>query len=166
MINIIKYIINGGINMKSFNKEKLNIETLKPQAKDIELNKCTHIMYDEDTKICEDCGVNLNLELSEDELITMANNLITYLETLKMVINLCGSKKEIRAMQKYFNMIPLLKNIKNVHYVCEESHNEYLNFIEVLAYMEEQDDQIEENNEDTKNDENSEGIFKSLSLDN
>lgn len=103
---------------KYFNKNLYNAKKLKPKAEDIELNKCMHIV--EDSNECLICGTIVNRILDINELIDHSNNIINYLETMKMIAGYAFSKKELKTAQKYFDMIPLLKNINSLYDICNE----------------------------------------------
>jgi len=110
---------------KIFNQIKYNVKKLKPSNVDIERNKCTHYEYSEYDGTCSICGIKINLKIDREDMIKSSNNLISYLETLKMIVNNYGSKKEIKAAQKYFDMIPLLLHISNLHDVGNEIYMRY-----------------------------------------
>lgn len=107
-----------------FNKEKHNIKRLQPRVEDIELNKCTHEIFDKTTGECALCGTKVSIDFSwfkENEFTESIDNVIDELESMKMIINSCMGDKEIKAAQKYFNMIPLLKNIGALYDICKEN---------------------------------------------
>lgn len=109
-----------------FNKEKYNIKRLEVRDEDIERNKCTHEIFDKESGECAICGTEVNPNapwFNEDELISAVDTVIDHLETMKMIVNSCMSKKEIRAAQEYFDMIPLLNNIDTLYNICMEEFN-------------------------------------------
>ena len=107
--------------MKKFNKMKFNIKKLKPLPEAIELNKCIHTLLDEETGECAVCKNKIKLELpTESDILNASTCIVNSLETMKMIVNSCMSKKEIRAAQKYFDMIPLLNNISSLYEICTE----------------------------------------------
>lgn len=112
--------------MKTFDKANYNVKRLKPKAEDIELNKCRHMINSADDDKCILCGTDIDIELSSNELIYAADTLVDYLESMKLIANYFLSNKENRAAQKYFNMIPLLKNITELYIICSEEVNNAL----------------------------------------
>ena len=105
-----------------FNKEKYNTKRLQPRIEDIELNKCTHEVFDKTTGECAECGTKVNISftlIDENEFIYSVNDVIDQLESMKMIVNSCMNKQEIKAAQKYFDMIPLLKNINTLYDICK-----------------------------------------------
>lgn len=144
---------------KQFNEEKYNIKKLQPKATDLELNKCTHLYFDKDSGECMMCGYKLDFNIHDlEELQKSANYLIKNLETFKTILCSCGSVKEIAAAKKYFDMIPLLKNIDALHSIgidmlinssqenieeeLEDQNEEY--FIKALALEDESEDDTKE----------------------
>jgi hypothetical protein len=121
MKNLIKNIIDylEVKNMRRFNEEKYFVKKLQPKATDIELNKCTHECFDKDTGECALCSYMLKFDIhDEEELYKSVKYLIERLETFKTIMYSCGSAKEIAAAKKYFDMIPLLKNIGSLNDIC------------------------------------------------
>ena len=109
--------------MSKFNKTKYNIRRLQPAAVDVELNKCNHLLDSESESYdCVLCGININPNLNIDKIKTSASILVEQLETLKIVANGCLNRRELKECQKYFDMIPLLKNIGALYSVCEDSN--------------------------------------------
>lgn len=108
-----------------FNKIKYNVKRLKPRPEDIELNKCTHEIFDKETGECPVCGVIVSPDtnFNDNDLLLAAQNVIDHLESMKMIANACMSKKEIKAAQKYFDMIPLLQNVDVLLDICKEELN-------------------------------------------
>ena len=144
---------------KQFDQEKYNVKKLQPKATDIELNKCTHLYFDKDSGECLMCGYNLDFNVHDlEELQKSANYLVKNLETFKTILYSCGSIKEIVAAKKYFDMIPLLKNIDALHSIgidmlinssqdpiedeLSEQNEEY--FIKALALEDESEDDVKE----------------------
>ena len=119
---------------KLFNQEKLNIERLKPKAEDVELNKCDHMLIDEETSTCTICGKHITCNIAYDEETNKAvNTIIDMLESLKMVMNEVSSKKELKVAQSYFDMIPLLKNLSSLEKVVVDDYTRYINACNRLA---------------------------------
>lgn len=107
-----------------FNKRNYNIKRLQPSADEIELNRCTHIVDVESEKYeCLLCGTIIKQNLDIENFINSAFNVAEYLETMKMVANNSLSRKEYKAAQKYFDMIPYLRNIRALYNICEEANN-------------------------------------------
>lgn len=115
--------------MKLFNTEKYNLARLKPLAIDVELNKCTHSSFNEATGHCEECGVAPIIEMDMASLAIATKVVIGHIETYKM-IGKCLTKKERKLAQKYFDMIPLLKNLNSLHDVCEERYEEAIKLLD------------------------------------
>lgn len=116
---------------RDFNKILYNIKRLKPKPEDIEANKCHHCIDEEkDDDICILCGTEIERDLNFNNLTYHSNMVIQYLESMKMIANCSLTKKELKAAQKYFDMIPLLKNISNLYNICSEEQENldtYLN---------------------------------------
>ena len=121
----------------SFNEEMYNTKRLQPRNEHIEFNKCTHAVINENNK-CVLCGTELKLALKSSELLHSADVIIDYLESMKMLSN-GMSKKECKAAQKYFDMIPLLKNINNLYDICNEKSNQLNEIYEELYKSDEFD---------------------------
>ena len=117
--------------MTNFKQQKYNIKRLQPKVRDIELNKCTHCI-EEDDLICWICGEEIELNLNYNELIESADTIIRQLETMKFISNLTMTKKEFKAAKKYFDMIPLLKNITELYNICDENLTQYEQALEEL----------------------------------
>ena len=101
-----------------FNFEEYTVMRLQPKAESIELNKCNHDDITDNNR-CILCGKKINTNLNLKELIDASDIIINTLESMKMVVTHM-SKKERRVAQKYFHMIPLLKNIGTFYDVCNE----------------------------------------------
>ena len=127
--------------MKKFSKEKYTISKLKPKPLTVEANKCTHQNYNIDDNYCTECGRELNLNLDHVNLLVHTSEVVNYLETFKMLMNAYGTRKEIKAAQKYFDMIPLLLNIGKLHDVCREKYAEYE---ELMKELEKEDKENEQ----------------------
>lgn len=110
-----------------FNKTKYNINMLKPTPESIEKNKCTHEVFAVEDGSCLTCGVNASPKkcLNPDKLIEAKATMIEHLQCMKMVANSCLSKKEIKAAQKYFDMIPLLEKIDVLYNICADALDDH-----------------------------------------
>lgn len=120
--------------INTFNKIKYNIKKLKPRAEDIVLNKCTHAIFCKEDGKCASCKttVDPNVCLNETELNYAVEVIVNHLECMKMITNICMSKKEIRAAKKYFKMIPLLKNLYILYDICnDEMQSTDLNVVDL-----------------------------------
>ena len=137
--------------MDKFNHEKLNIARLKPNATDVELNKCTHMFIDEETSTCTVCGKHITCDIAFDEETSKAIDLvIDKLESLKMVMNELSSKKELKIAQPYFDMIPLLKNLESLQNVVVDDYTNYINTLnQIAANKNTESEQSEERDEET-----------------
>lgn len=136
-----------------FNKEKYNIKRLQPRAEDIEVNKCTHEIFSKEDGQCAVCNtvVDPNMCLDEELLTSSVDIIITHLHCMKMVVNSCMGKKEIKAAQKYFDMIPLLQNIDALYNICiEEFNNTVLDTVELNERIDDLIDKTEESKENLR----------------
>ena len=159
MKNLIKNTVNylEGKTMKQFNEEKFNVKKLQPKATDIELNKCTHECFDKYTGECALCGYKLHFDIHDPkELYKSVNYLIEKLEAFKTIMYSCGSDKEISAAKKYFDIIPLLKNIDSLHNICLSQ------FISSSVYVVEDEPDID--SIDQNKDDSDQYFLKSLTL--
>lgn len=111
--------------MKRFNKTEYNVKRLQPREEDIELNKCTHKDIDENNK-CICCRTPIELELDINDLMDVTSIIISYLESMKIIASGTFSKKEYKEAKKYFDMIPLLKNIGSLYNICSDINELYL----------------------------------------
>ena len=127
--------------MIKLNKITSNVKKLKPNKIHMELNKCNHIVENFEQDTCPICNAEITPKLSIGHLEDITNDLVKYLETMKMITNCTLSKTEIKATKKYFDMIPLLKNINALYDIC---YNEYELYLSVLN----NDDNCEDSNED------------------
>lgn len=134
----------------NFNIRKRNIKRLRPRPEDIELNKCTHYLGEDGR--CSICGIELETEIVLEDLYTSSETIIDYLETLKMLSEYVLTKKERKAAQRYFNMIPLLKNIIGLYDVCNDANWEYLNNINKIIESEVTDPLNKKPDEDVSDD--------------
>lgn len=107
-----------------FSKAKYNARRLRPRAEDIVFNLCTHEIIDKEEGLCAICGTEVDLKYNfyqTGDIERAAETLINSLECMKMITNSCLSKKEKKAAQYYFDIIPLLKNITTLHDICSEA---------------------------------------------
>ena len=111
--------------MKRFNKQEYNIKRLQPKAEDIEINRCPHKEIDDESK-CTCCKTLIETDLDLSTLLCVAETMISYLESMKIVASDVLTNKEFKEANKYFNMIPLLKNIGNLYDICSEANEEAL----------------------------------------
>lgn len=119
---------------RKFNKVKYNIKKLQLRPEDIEANKCTHEVFSKEDGECAECGIVVNPDVCFDEenFTKAVDIVITHLESMKMIVNTCMTKGEIKAAQKYFNMIPLLHNIDTLYDICiEELNNTELDIVDL-----------------------------------
>lgn len=136
-----------------FNKTKYNIERLKPRPEDIELNKCTHEIFDKDDGKCAVCEtvVSPNIIFNQMELWQAIETVSDHLECMKMIVNSCMSRKEAKAAQKYFDMIPLLNNLEVLYDICIDELNttdlDIIDLYEPLNIFSDNEELGDENNE-------------------
>jgi hypothetical protein len=125
--------------------EKYHTTKMQPKLEDIELNKCIHNAENIDSK-CPICGSKIDTNMDLEKLLSSADTLISYLETMKMVSNTVLTSKEIKAAQKYFDMIPLLKNIESIYNICKDEFEHYIYYIEENEDIENISDQLDATN--------------------